>query len=56
MKYSEMKRMLQTILFQGKEFALSETELSGPESSKEIGDMARRDRSCFIRDGRLEVV
>ncbi len=93
-EYPEMKRMFQSMLFQGKEFAynqdvkeislasmfgyavsqsgkvcvanrifetrlynyfLSETELSGPESSKEIGDMARRDRSRFIRDGRLDM-
>ncbi|MDE5700502.1 MAG: ATP-binding protein [Lachnospiraceae bacterium] len=36
-------------------YFLSETELSGSDTSKEIGNMAKRDRSLFIHDGMLDM-
>lgn len=45
-------RIFETRLYN---FFLSEAELSGPDASKELGNMAKRDRGCFIHDGRLDM-
>ncbi|MDE7201306.1 MAG: 9-O-acetyl-N-acetylneuraminate esterase [Lachnospiraceae bacterium] len=45
-------RIFETRLYN---YFLSETELSGTDASKEIGNMAKRDRSYFIHDGMLDM-
>ena len=45
-------RIFETRLYN---YFLSEAELSGTDASKEIGNMARRDRSYFVHDGQLDM-
>lgn len=51
-KVQVANRIFETRLYN---YFLSEAERSGPELTMEIGSMARRDRSCFVQDGRLDM-
>lgn len=51
-KVQVANRIFETRLYN---YFLSETELSGTDSSKEIGNMAKRYRNYFIHDGMLDM-